>query len=232
MVVPEAHWQELEVQLSGAVDRHFRDRPEKFEVHATELRTARGFCKGMSVTARVAFRDEWMGIAARLNVRLIYRAIEKRRYQRWLYDTFGTGVVINPHVAAFALLSRVVDDYFNQLADRPLGMFIFDENKEVAADLEKSIRVLRWAEGALRLRRVIEKGFFIDSASSLPLQLCDVFALSLRKMEERRCGAEPRSIDESGIVLAEQLVHRGLESHRDVLAWLTEQQRSAHKRSD
>lgn len=111
MVVPETEWLRLEHELAESVDRHFAPpRPDGFEVHGTELRTARGFCKGMSVSARIAFRDDWMEIAARRGVKLIYRAIEKRRYQKWLHATFGSGIVINPHVAAFALVARVVDD--------------------------------------------------------------------------------------------------------------------------
>ncbi|HWL92881.1 MAG TPA: DUF3800 domain-containing protein [Phycisphaerae bacterium] len=226
MIVPENQWLKLERELAAAVDKHFpRPRPNNFEVHGTELRTARGFCKGMSVGARVAFRDEWMDIAAENGVKLIHRAIDKKRYQKWLHATFGTGVVINPHVAAFASVARVVDDYLNALPGPPLGMFISDDNKEIVADVEKSIRVLRGTEGTLRLSQIIEKGFFIDSAHSLPLQLCDVFALSLRKHEEIKTGKDGKSVDESGIKRALSLTYRGIESQRevDVIAWLTQQ---------
>lgn len=232
MIVPEVRWLALESALAAAVDKHFPPpRPDGFEVHGTELRTARGFCEGMSVTARLSFRDEWMDIAAGHGVKLIYRAIEKKRYQKWLHATFGTGVEINPHVAAFALVARVVDDYLKALPGSPLGMFISDENNEIVADVEKSIRVLRGTGGALQLGQIIEKGFFIDSAHSLPLQLCDLFALSLRKHEEIKLGMPPKSVDESGIRRAEKLVHRGNEASReiDVIAWLTQQQNERKK---
>lgn len=230
MIVPEDKWLRLERELARVVDKHFPPpRPEGFEVHGTELRTARGFCKGMGVSARIAFRDEWMDVAAAQGVKLIYRAIEKKRYQQWLHATFGTGVAINPHVAAFALVARVVDDCLKALSGRPLGMFISDENKEVVADVEKSIRVLRGAAGSLRLGQIVEKGFFINSAHSLPLQLCDLFALSLRKHEEVKGGMPAKSVDESGIKRAVALVHRGDEALPDVIAWLTQQQAERNK---
>ena len=160
---------------------------------------------------------------------MIHRAIDKKRYQRWLHGAFGTGVSINPHVAAFALVSRVVDDYLRSLPGSPLGMFISDENKEIAADVEKSIRVLRGTEGSLRLGQIVEKGFFVDSKQSIPLQLCDLFALSLRKHEEIKNGMPAKSIDESGIKLSEALVHRGNEVAHDVIAWLTQQHHERKK---
>lgn len=230
MIVPEEKWLRLEGELSRVVDKHFRPpRPVSFEIHGTELRSARGCCKGMSVSTRIAFRDEWMDVAAAHGVKLVYRAIDKRRYQKWLQASFGAGVLINPHVAAFALVARVVDDYLKALPGRPLGMFISDENKEVVADVEKSIRVLRGAAGALRLGQIVEKGFFINSAHSLPLQLCDLFALSLRKHEEIKGGVPPKSIDETGIQHAVALVHRGNEAFVDVIAWLTQQQSERNK---
>lgn len=225
MIVPEDRWLALERELSSVIDTHFPPpRPDGFEVHGTELRTARGFCKGMSVTARIAFRDDWMDVAARHGVKLIYRAIDKKRYQTWQHEKFGAGVTINPHVVAFALVTRVVNDYLKALPGSPLGMFISDENKEVVADVEKSIRVLRGATGVVRLDQIVEKGFFIDSTRSLPLQLCDLFALSLRKHEEVKAGHLAKSVDASGIKRAEQLVHHGEEAFVDVIAWLTSQQ--------
>lgn len=96
-------------------------------------------------------------------------------------------------------------------------------------DLEKSIRVLRGTSGTLRLGQIIEKGFFIDSAHSLPLQLCDLFALSLRKAEELKLGLTPKSIDASGIERAQRLVYRGNEGFADVILWLTQQQNGRKK---
>ncbi len=182
MIVAEDRWQGLENDLAKALNRRFPSPgPVGLEVHGSELRNGKGVFADMAMVERVGLRDEWMEIAARHGARLIHRAVDKKRYQRWLMETYGGGVAINPHVMAFALLARVVDDYLRALPGKPLGMFISDENKEIVADVEKAIRLLRGAEGNLRLGQIVEKGFFIDSASSLPLQLCDLFALSLRK---------------------------------------------------
>jgi hypothetical protein len=224
MIIDETQWLPLEKDLEAVLDQHFTPiRDDGFEIHGTDLRTGRGPFVGMSVADRVGFRDAWMNAASARGVKLIYRAIEKRRYQSWLHATFGAGVSINPHIAAFALISRVVDDYLYHQPGTPLGILISDENKEIVADVEKSIHALRMSTGVLRLQQIIEKGFFIDSAKSLPLQLCDLFALTLRKREEIKIGLPAKAIDESGIVRAEALVHRGAEAFKDVVDWLAHQ---------
>ena len=40
---------------------------------------------------------------------------------------------------------------------------ISDDNREVVGDIERFQQLLRVNPGALRLDRIIEKGFFIDS---------------------------------------------------------------------
>ncbi|MGA2233247.1 MAG: DUF3800 domain-containing protein [Tepidisphaeraceae bacterium] len=232
MVVDESKWQLLEAGLKAVLSNHIPNWStiENFEVHGADLRRGGGQFAGMSVPARIAFRDAWMSAGAQVGVRLIARTIEKKAYSKWLASAFGSGVWINPHVAAFALLSRCVNNYLKSRDGSPLGIFISDDNKEVAADVEKSIRVLRVAEGEMRLSQIVEKGFFVDSRKSLPLQLCDLFALSLRKASERMLGlGQTKSFDDSGIMLAESILFRDNKGDLDVIQWLTDQQNSAKK---
>jgi hypothetical protein len=158
-------------------------------------------------------------------LKFVYRSIERKRYQKWMHETFGVGVAVNPHVAAFPLVSMVVNSYLAR--NQALGMFISDENKEIVRDVEKSIRQLRLAAGPLRLSQIIEKGFFIDSAKSRILQLCDMCVLHARKKEEIQAGAIAKPFDVEGIKHIESLILRGNEQIWDVIAWLKDEQRKS-----
>lgn len=228
LLVPHQAWPQLERDLSSAIDAFFPSpRWPGFEVHAGNIYSGRGEFRNTTVDHRLAFCNDWLKIAQRHGLKLIYRAIAKRRFQTWLHATFGTGVLINPHVVAFPLVARVADDYLRSLPGSPLGIFISDENKEIVHDIEKSIQVLRGIEGALKLGQIIEKGFFIDSSKSLPLQLSDLCAYNARKKEEEKAGLTVRPIHQSGVHGIEPLIHRGKESLQDVLAWITAQQTAA-----
>ncbi|MCE9534040.1 MAG: DUF3800 domain-containing protein [Planctomycetes bacterium] len=230
LIVPETCWLALEKDLEDAIKAMFPSAAaDGSEIHATDLQAGRGIFKGIAVSERIALRDRWLETADRHGLKVVYRAIVKKRFHTWITSTFGTGILINPHVAAFPLIARVVDEYLVSLPGNALGMFISDENKEIVRDVEKSIKVLRGIDGSLRLSRIVEKGFFIDSAKSRILQLCDLCVFSARKKEERRNGLLGKSVDDNGIELLEPLIHRGNESLVDVLTWLAEEQKRTGK---
>jgi hypothetical protein len=226
LAVPESKWLQVEVDLYAEIEKLFpAPRPDDFEIHATDLMSGRRWFKSMPLASRVAFRDAWFSVAAKHQLQVVYRAISKKRFERWIHSVFGSGVSINPHIAAFPLVARVVDDWLKSLPEMPLGIFISDENKEIVHDVEKSIRVLRGIEGTLKLGQVIEKGFFIDSSKSVILQLCDLCALTLRKNEEAKAGFRDNPLHHTGMALLEPLIHRGDEALQDVLAWISAEEK-------
>ncbi len=196
-----------------------------FEIHATDLRSARGFFSHMTAGGdRVAIRDAWMSVGIAHGVKLICQSINKKRYAEWLILKFGIGISVHPYVAAFALLSRCTDNYLASLEGAPRGMLLADENKEIVADIEKSSQIFREMAGPLRHSQIIEKVLFIESHKSLPLQLRDLFAMSVRKgIEAQISNSTPKNIDASGIKLANSIM---LEDHKhagDVLNRLIKQ---------
>lgn len=222
LVVPEAGWLALEADLHATIEKFFPPpRPDDFEVHATELHNARDYCKAFSVSHRLEFRDAWLRVAQKHGLKFFYRQIVKKRFQAWIHQEFGPGWAINPHVAAFLLVASAVDAHLTSLGPSALGMFISDENKDIVSDVEKTHRLLRFTKGSLKLKRVIEKGFFIDSASSLALQLCDLCVYAARRREEQNAGFTVKPLDASGIALIDPLIVRTTEPMSDVLAWLT-----------
>lgn len=227
LVVPEASWLGVEQDLTGLLNSFFPDRPENLEIHAAALRNGNGYLRSQPLGKRLEFRDACLNAASLRGLKLVYRAIEKRRFKAWVEASFGVGVAINPHIVAFPLVARVVDEYLSAQPGEPQGIFISDENHEITRDVEKSIRLLRGSDGNLKLNRIIEKGFFIDSTKSLVLQLCDLCAYSARKKEEIQAGGQARDVDKRGIELLDPLIHRGNEAFEDTLDWWIKEQKKA-----
>jgi hypothetical protein len=225
LVVPESQWLDVENDLVAELDKHFPKRPGNFEIHANEIINPRGFFRSFTIPQRIDFMKAWLGVARKFDLKVIHRAIVKKRYARWLHEAFGPGVAINPHNVAFLLISQVANEYLKQAEGAPLGILIADENHEIMRDVEKFIRLLRGESGTLKLSHIIEKGFFIESRKSLLLQLCDLCAYGLRRMEEEKAGVAVKAIDKNIIQLVKPLVHRGAEPMPDVLAWLESQQK-------
>jgi hypothetical protein len=222
LAVPKDKWLEVERDLQAEVEKVFPSpRPDDFEIHASELRRGGKRWKPIPPADRVAFRDAWFSVAVKHELRIIYRRIIKREFERWQHQVLGTGIVINPHVMAFPLVARVVDDWLKSLPGSPLGILISDDNnKEVVRDVEKSIKLLRGTEGPLKLGQIIEKGYFIDSSKSVILQLCDLCAYTLRKKEEAKAGLRDDPLHLSGIALLNPLIHHGNENMKEVVPWV------------
>lgn len=227
LIVPEQKWQSLETALLAAVEKFWPSpRDDQFEIHASELiNPKKEIFRRMTPDQRLEFMAAWLKIAAEYDLKLVFRAIVKQRYARWLHAAFGAGVTINPHVAALALVAQVVNSRLRDLPGHPLGIFISDENHQVAPDVDKSIRLLRGAEGTVRLTQIIEKGFFIESHRSLVLQLCDLCAYILRRHEEIQIGIAAKPVDAKLWTLVEPLVAAGDEKFTDMMSWLTSQQK-------
>ncbi len=226
LLVPEGVWVTVESDLAKEINRYFPDpRPEDFEIHASELINPRGYFRALPIQHRLDFFAAALGVAHHHKLKVIHRAIVKQRYLKWLVSTFGPGVIINPHLAAFSLVAHVVNDYLNATAGSPRGIFISDENREVMFDVEKAQKALRGRPGRLHLDRIIEKGFFIDSKKSLLLQLCDLCAYACRRLEEQKAAFPVKALDKAVILAVEPLLHHGQESLPDVLAWLESEQK-------
>lgn len=226
LIVPEEKWRAIEAEISTIVADYFQGPPpENFEIHATDIRNGTQEFRGTPVEERIALRDDLLALANRFELRLVYRAIVKKRYASWLDKTFGAGITINPHIAAFPLVAQTLNHYLRNLGEDALGILINDDNKDVVADLERTTKLLRSNDGTLQLDRIIEKSFFIDSSKSSLLQLADLCIFHARKLEEIKIGLPERRLDSNGIRLIEPLIHQGNEALPDVLAWLTDQKK-------
>lgn len=222
LIVPHEKWQSLEKSLNDSFHTHFPSMANQgIEVHSTDLVSGRNEFKGVNIDKRIQFRDEWMKIACDAGLGVTYRSIHKSSYSHWQNQTFGAGVAINPQVAAFALLSVELDKYLAS-ADE-LGMFIFDDNKEVTHDIEKSLVVLKSTNKVIKIEHVIEKGFFIRSAKSRVLQLCDMFAFAARKKEElKQLNRALKYPEKSAMPYLEQVTFEGDQNRAtDVVEWLS-----------
>jgi uncharacterized protein DUF3800 len=228
LVVPEQDWRTIEKAIDDIIESHLpaKNFPQ-LELHGADLSNPRGTnpLRNVAIKIRLSCRDDCLRLAQEHKLRFIYRSIPKKRFHQWCQKTFGSGVAINPHIIAFLLVARVVNEFLRSLLGSPNGILISDENKEVTRDVEKSIRALRLERGLLNLSQIIEKGFFIESHKSRLLQLADLCAYTARRKEEDKLGFRIRELDRPALPLIEPLIYRGEESLQDILGWWAAEQK-------
>jgi len=225
LIIEESLWLPVEKNISALFEEYFPGKPTDLEIHTSDIRSGRGYFRTVPSKQRTAFRDACLKILAENGLKLIYRGISKHHFKLWIEKNLGTGVALNPHVVAFPLVARVIDDYLTTLGPTALGILISDENRQVTADIEKSIKLLRGTEGTLKLNRVIEKGFFIDSKTSRLLQMADLCVFYARKRYEQEHGTTISEVDKTGVNSLEPLIHNGNEAFQDTMEWLISNQK-------
>jgi hypothetical protein len=123
---------------------------------------------------------------------VVYRKIDKRPFQKYCEDRFGKGIRIAPYIIALPFVCTRVDRILRDADD--LGILIFDHHRDLS-DIEKTLRTLRIEDsGSIHTDRLIEKGFFVDSKQSFPVQLVDLVLYYVRKFEELRAGKKVSAI--------------------------------------
>lgn len=221
--IPEEKWKAL-VEKTEELKKSFSEKLGRpFEIHAHEISSGRGDFRAIGLKDRLGFINSVLDLIIEFEIPFLYRAINKKPYSKWLVEHYGVGTHINPHLAAFPFLAKSLNTYLEQEGPNELGTLICDDNREVHLDVEASLSLLQKEIGDMGLDRLIEKGFFIDSRKSLPLQLADLCVYYARKEHERTLGLPPRKIDDEAISRIETLTSTRFANDEQAFAWLKKQ---------
>lgn len=108
--------------------------------------------------------------------------------------------------------------------EKEQGILIFDQHKDLL-DIENSLKTLRLDIGTtLNTERLIEKGFFVDSSKSYPIQLIDFILYYIRNYEEHKIGRKVSPIHQQVFPAIEKIA-QSLDTHSkgwDILDWVKE----------
>ena len=223
MILPELKWFALEKPFFEIAREYFGDPlPSKFEIQAKELKGRRGVFEKITFEQQLSFRDKMLQLLIDNDIVVIYRRIIKSKFELFCEREYGSRIKVNPYIMALPFVCMEVDNYLRQKAANELGMFIFDERKETLNDAERSLQTLRLDPSSIvKTRNIIEKGFFIDSSKSFPLQLVDLVAYYIRKYEECKLGLRVSDIDKQTFVRIKKIISIGVGSSVvDILEWV------------
>jgi hypothetical protein len=221
LIVPQSKWKELELSFHKIVVEFFDNAPvDNFELHAMDLVNRRGFFKSFTLEQTKLFRNKCLELIQHLNINLVYRAIDKKEFQKFCEVTYGKGISVAPYIMALPFLCTRINDILK--ANNDLGILIFDEHHSLV-EIEKSLRTLRLDDtSTLQTENFIEQGFFVDSAKSQAIQLVDLALYYVRKYEESKLGYRVSLHHKEVFSLIEKL-SESLQSHgrsKDILNWV------------
>lgn len=223
LLVPDDLWHRLESDFMEVVADFFEGRiPSDFELHTTDLKSRRGFFAGFTPDRTFAFRDRVFDLIERFGLQARYMRILKKDFDKFCQKQYGSGVKVEPYFMALPFLCRDLDRHLLERDTR--GILIFDEHR-MAGDIDKSLWTLRLDDASsLRIERIVEKGFSIESRLSVPLQLSDFLAYYLRKWEEHKAGFRTSPYDQAVFPRLGALAQTfAVDGFQDIFAWVAMQ---------
>ncbi len=206
LAMEESQWAEFEDKFMEIVKTHFSNEfPDDFELHAIDLVSRKGSFKDFTVEKTVDFRDDILTLSEQLfSKKIFYMSIDKKRFEAFCLKQYGEGVRIQPYIMALPLICKSIDEFVGK--DKKRGILIFDERKEGVAEAEQAVKNLRLdRKSTLNTSNLIEKGFFIDSKKSYPIQVVDMIAYYLRKYEEFQLGRNVSKIHQQAFLRLERM---------------------------
>jgi hypothetical protein len=221
LILPQSKWKDLERQFHQIIIQFFGyESAGDFELHTMDLVNRRGSFKPFSLEKTKSFRDKCLELIQNLEIKIVYRSIEKKEFQKFCEKTYGKGISIAPYIMALPFVCTRINELIK--AENDLGILIFDENHNLV-EIEKSLRTLRLdASSTLQADNLIEQGFFVDSSKSEALQLVDLVLYYIRKFEENKLGYKVSAHHQETFPIIERICESLREHGRgwDILNWV------------
>lgn len=209
---------------TGISQNHYQvfgeDALDSFELHTMDLVNRRGDFKPFSLDQTKSFRDNCLELTQKLDIKIVYRSIEKKEFQRFCEKTYGKGISIAPYIMALPFVCTRINEIIK--AEKDLGILIFDQHHSLV-EIEKSLRTLRLdTSSTLQAENLIEQGFFVDSAKSEALQLVDLMLYYIRKFEENKLGYKVSAHHQETFPVIAKICESLREHDRgwDILKWV------------
>jgi len=221
LLVPQGKWKNLEREFKKITSQFFGDEQDSnFELHAMDLVNRKGCFKGKTLEQTKQFRDCCLGLLLNLELKVVYRSIEKKKFNKYCENKYGPGISVAPYLMALPFVCTSVNEILD--TENDLGMLIFDEHHSLM-EIEKSLRTLRLdSTSTVTTEKLIEQGFFVDSSKSEAIQLIDLVLYYVRKFEESKLGYKVSSHHKETFPLIEKICE-SLRVHGrsgDILNWV------------
>jgi hypothetical protein len=224
LIVPQSKWKSLEQEFKDIVAESFGDEvQDSFELHAIDLVNRRECFKSFSLDQARLFRNRCLELIINLDLKMVYRSIQKIRFLKFCEKTYGKLIRISPYIMALPFVCTRINEIIK--AENDLGILIFDEYHNLV-EIEKAFRTLRLdTTSTLQTDNLIERGFFVDSSKSEAIQLADLALYYIRKFEEVKIGVKVSPIHQETFPYIEKICESVNDINRgwDIINWVESQ---------
>jgi hypothetical protein len=184
VVIDDKQWKEIDRDIQ-TLKQNFGI--QNYEIHALEIANGKGAFKGWDFAKKQDFIARCLQIISKKGIKTFYFKVIKANYKAYFERNFSKAhqkmVKIPPYILAYSYILQIAEQYLQDTNDN--GILIADEQDTQNVIANDTLKVLRAInEPEIKINRVVEKSFFINSRDSNLLQLADIFAYYVKRYYE------------------------------------------------
>jgi hypothetical protein len=178
VIVSEAQWRDVEVDLAARVDLIcLPPRPANWEIHAADIAHGKRFAKGLSGNDKRALIEAVLSVIDAFDLRLEFVVIDKMAHLRKYANPLPYEVL------AYRFMIERFEYFLGNHHDQPLGMVVSDDQKGQEETIRAAHSELRKKGSTYsQIDRIVETPFFAPSHASCMLQIADVCAYQCNRL--------------------------------------------------
>lgn len=177
------------------VDKNIEKIKEKYdlvdtEIHAIDVINGKKGTpyKHWNYQKKLDFFSDMLAVINEHNLKIVFFSVKKQNFKSYFQVKYGKGFEqqfnISPYLLAFSYILQISDSYL--LENNSNGMLILDEQDEWKKPAKKTFNILRTTvdEPEIKIEKLLDRSFFVDSSESNMIQLADIVAYNLKRYFE------------------------------------------------
>ena len=177
------------------VDKSIEDIKQKYEltdieIHAIDVINGKKGTpyKDWDYQKKLDFFADMLGVIKKFDLKIVFFSVKKQNFKGYFQSKYGKDFEqqfnISPYLLAFSYILQISDSYLIEKESN--GMLILDEQDEWKKPANKTFNILRTIvdEPEIKIEKLLDRSFFVDSSESNMVQLADIVAYNLKRYFE------------------------------------------------
>lgn len=186
-VVDETTWRNVDNAIVSIKNAYGLN---DIEIHAIDVMNGKSNTpyRAWDYAKKLAFFKEMLSLIKLHNLHVIYFSVKKSNFKAYFENKYGKGFEqqfnISPYLLVFSYILQISDAYL--VSKNSNGILILDEQDEWKKPATKTFNLLRTIteEPEVKIEKLIDRSFFVDSSESNMIQLADIIAYTTKRYLE------------------------------------------------
>lgn len=186
-IIDEGIWKDVDKSINIIKSKY---EIEDLEIHSIEIMNGKKGTpyKNWEYSKKIKFFEDVLSIIHKFDLKVIYFSVKKENFKKYFQSKYGKDFEqqfnISPYLLAYSYILQISDSFL--VSNNSNGMLILDEQDEWKKPANKTFKILSKLvdEEEVKIEKLLDRSFFVDSSESSMIQLADIVAYTTKRYLE------------------------------------------------